>query len=87
VAWVNISWGVLNLLPILPLDGGNVLLLVLQAATHGAGERPARIVSMIGAGIGAILGVATGQIGSALLALWLASNNWRALAATGAPPR
>ena len=24
VMWVNLGWGVLNLLPILPLDGGHI---------------------------------------------------------------
>ena len=30
VLWINIGWSVLNLLPILPLDGGNVAMSVLD---------------------------------------------------------
>lgn len=45
--FVNFVWGVLNLVPMLPLDGGNVLMQLLQSATHGHGERPARIVSIV----------------------------------------
>ena len=45
--FVNVGWGVFNLLPLLPLDGGDVMLQLLQAMTGGRGERPARIVSMV----------------------------------------
>lgn len=45
--FVNFVWGILNLVPMLPLDGGNVMTQVLQALTHGHGERPARIVSIV----------------------------------------
>jgi Zn-dependent protease len=47
VIWVNIGWGVLNLLPTLPLDGGNVMATVLTVLFKGRGVRLARIVSMI----------------------------------------
>ena len=45
--FVNFVWGVLNLVPMLPLDGGNVMTQLLNALTHGRGERPARIVSIV----------------------------------------
>jgi Zn-dependent protease len=45
--WVNVGWGIFNLLPILPLDGGNVLYQALDARTPGSGERPARIASIV----------------------------------------
>jgi membrane-associated protease RseP (regulator of RpoE activity) len=79
--WVNVGWGVLNLLPILPLDGGNVLFQVLNAATHGHGERPTRIVSVLLAVLGAAAALATRQPFTALLALWFVSLNWQALRA------
>ena len=44
--WVNVGWGVLNLLPLLPLDGGNVMRSVYHALTKGRGEKPARVVSI-----------------------------------------
>jgi Zn-dependent protease/uncharacterized protein YqgV (UPF0045/DUF77 family) len=44
--WVNIGWGIMNLMPLLPLDGGNVMRSVLNALTNGRGEKPARVVSI-----------------------------------------
>jgi membrane-associated protease RseP (regulator of RpoE activity) len=77
--WVNVGWGLLNLLPILPLDGGNVLFQVLHAATGGRGDRPARIVSIVCATLGALLALAANQRFTALLAVSFAALNWRAL--------
>ncbi len=48
--WINVGWSVLNLLPILPLDGGNVTLSLLDLATKGRGRRPAEIISIVAAG-------------------------------------
>jgi hypothetical protein len=45
--FVNVGWGVFNLVPLLPLDGGNVLRGVLNVVTKGKGEKPARIVSIV----------------------------------------
>jgi Zn-dependent protease len=79
--FVNFGWGVLNLLPMLPLDGGNVLALVLGAATKGRGERPARIVSIAVAVLSALLAVRLQSWWPALLALSFAATNWRGLKA------
>ncbi|MBL8606258.1 MAG: hypothetical protein JNL38_03015 [Myxococcales bacterium] len=46
VIWVNAGWGALNLVPMLPLDGGNVMATILNVVTKGRGERPARFVSI-----------------------------------------
>lgn len=46
VVWVNVAWSVVNLLPVLPLDGGNVARDVLTLVTRRPGERPARLVSV-----------------------------------------
>jgi Zn-dependent protease len=47
IVFVNAGWGILNLLPILPMDGGNVLFQSLNWLTKGNGEKPARIVSLV----------------------------------------
>lgn len=43
---VNFIWGIFNLAPMLPLDGGNVLRSFLHVVTRGHGEKPARIISI-----------------------------------------
>jgi Zn-dependent protease len=47
---VNGVWAVLNLLPMLPLDGGNVMAHVFNAVSRGKGEVAARVVSLVVAG-------------------------------------
>src|SRR5262249_18952853 len=48
--FANFWWGIFNLLPMLPLDGGNVMKTILSAVTKKNGEKVARIVSVIVAG-------------------------------------
>lgn len=50
--WINIVWGVINLVPVLPLDGGNIAHAYLTSADPLNGERKALRLSMI-AGIAA----------------------------------
>jgi Zn-dependent protease len=77
--WINIGWGILNLLPMLPLDGGNVLTQVLNALTGGRGERPARIVS-IACALGAVgLALVMQSWWTTLLATSFVATNWRGL--------
>jgi Zn-dependent protease len=86
--YVNFGWGVLNLVPMLPLDGGNVMMHLLNAFTGGRGERPARIVSIVV--VAACLGAAPLIPAipylpaipfwwGAMLALIFAGYNWRGL--------
>ncbi len=78
--YVNFGWGVLNLLPMLPLDGGNVTVQVLNALTGGKGERPARIISIVVACVAAPIAVVLFQyLWGALLAVSFALSNWRGL--------
>jgi Zn-dependent protease len=79
LTWVNLGWGVFNLLPILPLDGGNVLLSALEVVTEGRGERPARVVSLVGAILIATGGVLLSELWIGLLALLFANSNWQGL--------
>lgn len=48
---INFYWGIFNLAPLLPLDGGNVLRGALNLLTKGRGEKPARIVSILMGGL------------------------------------
>jgi Zn-dependent protease len=86
ICWINVGWGLLNLLPILPLDGGNVLLQVLRAFMGGGGERPARLISIGLALAGLALAVVAclitqsfGSIWPAFLAASFIASNWRGL--------
>ena len=86
IFFVNAGWGILNLLPILPLDGGNVLFQSLNWLTKGHGEKPARIISSVvaaGAGLYALL---LGQIFGAVFAGLFAVQNLMALRQPPAPP-
>jgi hypothetical protein len=77
--YVNVGWGILNLLPMLPLDGGNVTVQLLNALTRGRGERPARIVSIVVAGLALPAAAFIQSWWSALMALSFALSNWRGL--------
>ncbi len=72
IAWVNILWSVLNLVPVLPLDGGNVAAVLF-------GERPARIMSLVVAGGGAFYFLQNDNQFGALFAAMFAVMNFAAL--------
>jgi Zn-dependent protease len=48
---VNFVWGIFNLAPMLPLDGGNVMRSTLHLVTKGRGEKPARVISILIGGL------------------------------------
>ena len=77
--FVNFGWGILNLLPMLPLDGGNVMAELMNALTHGRGERPARIFSIAVAALAALLALRIGWWWPCLLAVSFAASNWQRL--------
>jgi membrane-associated protease RseP (regulator of RpoE activity) len=55
LVWINLMWGLVNLLPIWPLDGGRVSEIVLSAINRAQGVRWGHIVSLLVAGILAVL--------------------------------
>jgi stage IV sporulation protein FB len=86
VLYVNLWWGILNLLPMLPLDGGNVMARLLDAATGGRGHRPALVVSIVlaaaialAAGLSVLLLGASSWLWPTLLALSFLASNWQEL--------
>jgi Zn-dependent protease len=75
VLWIVVGWSVLNLLPMLPLDGGNVALRLIDGATQGRGRRPAEILSIVVAvGLG-LLAWASGFAGLSLMAIFIVGIN------------
>ncbi len=81
VVWVNLGWGVLNLLPILPLDGGVIVTAAAEGLLGPRGRRPARVVSLVvcvGLGLWAL---SRGWWWSTILAAVLAFANLQALRA------
>ncbi|HEY7544427.1 MAG TPA: site-2 protease family protein, partial [Blastocatellia bacterium] len=45
--WVNFGWGLFNLLPMLPLDGGNVMKSVEECITGSEKGRASHIISLL----------------------------------------
>ncbi len=79
ILWVNFAWGILNLLPILPLDGGNVVRSTIELITRRSGDRPAQALSVVVAALIAVLALRLGQFWSAFLAIWFGYSNVTAL--------
>jgi len=76
--WVNVGWGIANLLPILPLDGGQALRAVLDARTRGRGARPTHLVSTVTAVAAGAYALWAGSLWGAFLAATFAVSNGRA---------
>jgi len=74
---VNFFWGVMNLLPIPPLDGGHVLLGVL-GRRH---ERTARIIAVVVAAVVVLFGLSSGQLFLTIMFGLLAFQNIQTLRA------
>jgi Zn-dependent protease len=77
--WVNSRWGLINLLPILPLDGGNVIRSVEEWITRKPAAIFSRAVSLLFAGLGALWAISAGQKWITFLALWFAYINGSAI--------
>lgn len=55
--WVNIFWGLINLMPVSPLDGGNVARNILVKYDPWNGARKALWLSVIAGGLIAVIGL------------------------------
>ena len=79
LVWVNLGWGVLNLAPMLPLDGGNIMASTFELFAGKPGVRVARYISLVLAVGLVLLFVGMQNIFMAVLLGFLAHANWRAL--------
>jgi membrane-associated protease RseP (regulator of RpoE activity) len=55
--WINLMWGLVNLLPIWPLDGGQILQVGLARFDPRQGVRRSHIVSLLTAGLVAVISI------------------------------
>jgi Zn-dependent protease len=78
--FVTLAWGIFNLLPILPLDGGAVMASVLAQVTGGGGQRAARYVSLLAAAGLAVVGILVKEPFLAMIAVFFGFQNWQVLA-------
>jgi Zn-dependent protease len=73
--WVNIGWGIFNLLPILPLDGGQVLRIVERWLTKKQDQIISYMISLLGALAITCLAFTTRSVWVAFLGIWFAYFN------------
>jgi Zn-dependent protease len=80
--FVTFVWGVFNLLPILPLDGGAFVASALEQRRGDGGRRAAHVISVVAAGALAVAGVLLEQPFMAMVAAFFGFQNWQALTQT-----
>ncbi|AGA27411.1 site-2 protease family protein [Singulisphaera acidiphila] len=78
---INLMWGLLNLLPILPLDGGRILEVCLTMLNPRQGMRWAHIVSLLTAGSLAMVFFRWNQTGPGIWFAYFAFQNYQVLQA------
>ena len=86
--WVNAIWGVFNLAPVWPLDGG-ILLLVILRKLMPRGDRADRAVHWTGvivSGLGGLWALSSGSILLLFILGMTGFDNWRMLQALGRSP-
>jgi Zn-dependent protease len=81
--WINLGWGILNLVPMLPLDGGNIMASFFEMVAKRNGRRFARYASIVFAVGLAAWALAAEQWFLVALLAFLAWNNIRDLRTEG----
>ena len=81
LVWINLLWGAANLVPIYPLDGGQIAYTLLAKANRRDGPRRCFIVSLLTAGLLAIFLYSRGETYTALLLGYLGLINFQLLQA------
>jgi Zn-dependent protease len=77
LVWVNLGWGVLNLLPILPMDGGRVLAALLRMRDPDTAERLAHGLSAAFALLGLAVALRLNETWIALLCAMFAFGSFQ----------
>ncbi|MEZ4256182.1 MAG: site-2 protease family protein, partial [Polyangiales bacterium] len=89
LVWVNLGWGVLNLVPMLPLDGGNIVASVAELVVPS--RRHARIAAhglsvLVAVGLGVLVLTYARSAWNVMLVALLGWQNVVALRALLSPP-
>ena len=69
--YVNVFWGLLNWLPIRPLDGGHLLLSLLEKFSPRSGDAIAKGVFVVTSAAGLVYGITSDRLFIAVIAGWL----------------
>jgi stage IV sporulation protein FB len=73
--WINLAWGILNLMPILPLDGGRIAEALLVRFRRRDGQRWAFILgAVVAGGIAALFGLLHENYNAILFAFLCITN-------------
>lgn len=84
--WVNIYWGMMNLMPVYPLDGGQALRAWLEKASGERGLLQSLWISVaVGGGIAAMALLGRGGLWLVVLYGWCAWSSYQAIQALGRP--
>jgi stage IV sporulation protein FB len=75
--WINLFWGLFNLLPVFPLDGGQICSELLNARDNHSGRLRAHQIGMITAGLVAAYFLNSGSIWGGLMFGSLAYQNYQ----------
>jgi len=81
--WINLWWGLVNLLPVWPLDGGRICEQLCHADRSHAGRRMTHQIGMVTGGLVAAYFFGAGDLFPALLFGGLAWENYRRMQAGG----
>lgn len=84
MAWINLAWGILNLMPVLPLDGGRIAAGLLGGTRNGM--RIAYALGIAVAGAGVAWGLMNQQIFLAMFSAMFIATNVQALRADSDTP-
>lgn len=82
--WVNVGWGIVNLLPLWPLDGAQALKGGLELVMPGRAERVVLMISVGTAAVAGAVALSFGWVWGALLPAWLGVESWKRLQARAA---
>ena len=83
---VNVLWGLINLVPVYPLDGGQIARALLVAHDPREGPRRALWLSVATGAALAVFGLMFRMLFLAFLFGWLAYGSWQMLQRTGRGP-